>query len=229
MAVRLAAALGTALKRGDRVVAAATRPPRLPDDQAGDDRRPQLDRRRRRRPARAARRRSNRHLLKTESFDAGFHVGVSYTDPEVVQIRFFEQPGHPADRRGCRRRSRSTSRATSCVGRRTTRSAASLPGPGARDLRAGPARHARPSTAIRQRSFRIVVDYGYSAASYVLPLVLGPLGVEAISAHALRRRLGRGDGSSTLRGVDRPGEAARRRRSGPISAPSSTGLQSACS
>jgi mannose-1-phosphate guanylyltransferase/phosphomannomutase len=28
-----------------------------------------------------------------------------------------------------------------------------------------------------------VVDYGYSAASFVLPLVVGPLGVEAISAH----------------------------------------------
>src|SRR4029078_5109112 len=31
--------------------------------------------------------------------------------------------------------------------------------------------------------FRIVVDYGYSATSFVLPLVLGPLGVEAVSAH----------------------------------------------
>ena len=29
----------------------------------------------------------------------------------------------------------------------------------------------------------IVVDYGYSATSYVLPLLLGPLGVEAVSAH----------------------------------------------
>jgi mannose-1-phosphate guanylyltransferase/phosphomannomutase len=29
-----------------------------------------------------------------------------------------------------------------------------------------------------------VVDYGYSAASYVLPLLLGPLGVEAVTAHA---------------------------------------------
>jgi len=38
--------------------------------------------------------------------------------------------------------------------------------------------------AIRARGFRIVVDYGYSAASYVLPLVLGPLGVEAVAAHA---------------------------------------------
>src|SRR5438046_9148379 len=39
-------------------------------------------------------------------------------------------------------------------------------------------------TAIRERAFRVVVGSGYSAASYVLPLVLGPLGVEAISAHA---------------------------------------------
>ena len=40
------------------------------------------------------------------------------------------------------------------------------------------------TAAIHRRGFRIVVDYGYSAASYVLPLVLGPLGVEAITAHA---------------------------------------------
>src|SRR5581483_2329859 len=37
---------------------------------------------------------------------------------------------------------------------------------------------------IRDRSFRIVVDYGFSAASYVLPLVLGPLGVQVVAAHA---------------------------------------------
>jgi mannose-1-phosphate guanylyltransferase/phosphomannomutase len=37
--------------------------------------------------------------------------------------------------------------------------------------------------AISGRNYRIVVDYGYSAASYVLPSVLGPLSVEAISAH----------------------------------------------
>ena len=37
---------------------------------------------------------------------------------------------------------------------------------------------------IQRRRFRIVVDYGRSAASYVLPIVLGPLGVEAVAAHA---------------------------------------------
>ncbi len=50
---------------------------------------------------------------------------------------------------------------------------------------------------IRERGFRIVVDYGYSAASYVLPLVLGPLGVEAISAHAFAADSAAA-GSSTL-------------------------------
>ena len=38
--------------------------------------------------------------------------------------------------------------------------------------------------AIRGSGFRVVVDYGYSAGSYVLPLILGPLGVEAITTHA---------------------------------------------
>ena len=37
--------------------------------------------------------------------------------------------------------------------------------------------------AIRSRRFRLVIDYGYSAASFVLPLVLAPLGVETISAN----------------------------------------------
>ena len=41
--------------------------------------------------------------------------------------------------------------------------------------------------AIRSRGFRIVVDYGYSAASLVLPLVLGPLGVEAVSRETAPR------------------------------------------
>jgi len=39
------------------------------------------------------------------------------------------------------------------------------------------------SSWYRSRGFRLVIDYGYSAASYILPLVLGPLGIEAVSAH----------------------------------------------
>ena len=68
--------------------------------------------------------------------------------------------------------------------------------------------------AIRARGYRIVVDYGYSATSYVLPLLLGPLGVEAVSAHgfaadgvgadrrACVRRSARRSASSTAIGAD---------------------------
>src|SRR6266699_2005438 len=34
-----------------------------------------------------------KHLLKTQGYDAAFHVGASTTDPEAVQIRLFERPG----------------------------------------------------------------------------------------------------------------------------------------
>jgi mannose-1-phosphate guanylyltransferase/phosphomannomutase len=44
--------------------------------------------------------------------------------------------------------------------------------------------------AIKTRGFRIVVDYGYSAGSFVLPLVLGPLGVEAVTSHAFESDTG---------------------------------------
>ena len=38
------------------------------------------------------------------------------------------------------------------------------------------------SASIRRRRFRVAIDYGYSPAAFTLPLVLGPLGVEAIGA-----------------------------------------------
>ena len=69
VALRLAMALGTALKRGDRVVASRARC-RLPADPAGGDRRTDLH------GVHAADLRVlpaavNRHLLKTEGYDAG--------------------------------------------------------------------------------------------------------------------------------------------------------------
>ena len=75
--------------------------------------------------------------------------------------------------------------------------------------------------AIKERGFRVVVDYGYSAASYVLPLVFGPLGVEVVASHAFstsRARV-RPDRSWRSRSGRRGGSS---RRSAPTSAPSST-------
>src|SRR6476619_1884205 len=91
-AVRLAAALGTALKRGARVVASRESPAACRMikramisglNSTGVD---VAD-------LRVLPAAVSRHLLKTQGYDAGFHIGVSLTDPEVVQIRFCEQPG----------------------------------------------------------------------------------------------------------------------------------------
>lgn len=125
----------------------------------------------------------NRHLLKTTGYDAGFHVGKSSLDPELVNIRFFEQPGiqlTPGLQKEIEKN----------VSRRELRRAAyaevgSVEYPGrVRESYAHDLVASVDAGAIRRRGFRIVVDYGYSAASFVLPLVLGPLGVESVATHA---------------------------------------------
>jgi mannose-1-phosphate guanylyltransferase/phosphomannomutase len=181
-AVRVAAALGTALKRGARVVASRESP-----DSCRMIKRAMLtgvnatgvdvaD-------LRVLPAAVSRHVLKTQGFDAGFHVGVSPTDAESVQIRFFEQPGIELTTatqneiekhftRGDVRRVSASEVGTITYPVRVRESYA-------QDLLS-----TLDVQAIRGRGFRIVVDYGYSAASFVLPLLFGPLGVEAVSAHA---------------------------------------------
>ncbi len=138
----------------------------------------------------------NRHLLKTTGYEAGFHVGKSAADPELVHVRFFEQPGiqlTPALQKEIEKN----------FSRRELRRAAyaevgSVEYPGrVRESYANDLVASVDAGAIRGRGFRIVVDYGYSAASFVLPLVLGPLGVEAVAAHAFPTHRG-GPAGATL-------------------------------
>ena len=195
MAVRLAAALGTALRRGARVVASR-------EDSAAC----RLIKR-----AMIAGLTStgvdvadlrvmpgavSRHLLKTHSYEAGLHVGASASDTEVVQIRFFEQPGialtpgleKEIEKHFFRHEFRRAAAGDVGVVDYPARVRESY----AQDL------VGRVDAAqIRARGFRLVVDYGYSAASFVLPLVLGPLGVEAISVHGFTTQ--RPGGTATLR------------------------------
>ena len=124
----------------------------------------------------------NRHVLKVEGFDAGVHVGTSSTDPEIVQIRFYEPPGIQL-----------TSALQKEIEKHFTRQELRRAAYGEIGTISYPARMRESYAddllatldveAIAARGFRIVVDYGYSAASFVLPLVLGPLHVEAVSAH----------------------------------------------
>jgi mannose-1-phosphate guanylyltransferase/phosphomannomutase len=125
----------------------------------------------------------NRHFLKTEGFDAGIHVQPSPNDPEIVQIRIFEPPGTPAtpalvkelDKHFSRQEFRRASWKE--VGEITysARTAETY----VQDLLA-----VLDVEAIRRRGFRLVVDYAFSAASLVLPQVLGALDVEAVASHA---------------------------------------------
>jgi len=182
VAVRLAAALGTALKRGARVVAsregaAACRMIKramisgisstgvhVADLRVS--------------PAAVA-----RHLVKSEAHDAGFHVGVSPTDPEVIRIQFFEPPGVEMSAALQKEVEKHFTRGE--FRRVAAGEVGSISYPArVRETYASELLSTIDADAVRDRRFRIVVDYGFSGASYVLPLVLGPLGVEVVSAHA---------------------------------------------
>ncbi len=175
VAVRLAAALGSALARGARVVASREGPAacrmikramisglsstgvHVADLRVS--------------PAAVA-----RHLVKSEGYEAGFHIGVSPNDPEidpdpVLRAAWHRDEPGDAERGGEALHAR---RAAACRrerGRRASRI------PRAYTRRTPPSSCRRStSTRVRERGFRIVVDYGSSGASYVLPLVLGAVG-----------------------------------------------------
>jgi mannose-1-phosphate guanylyltransferase/phosphomannomutase len=181
-AVRLGAAVGTALKRGARVVASresatayrmVKRAIIAGLSSAGVD---IADLRTL--PAAVA-----KHLLNTQGYEIAFHVGSGGSDPEVIQIRLFERPGVALSSGMQKEVEKHFTRQE--LRRVPFDEVGSISYPAraresyAEDLLAG-----LDGDAIRARGFRIVVDYGYSAASFVLPLLLGPLGVEAVTAHA---------------------------------------------
>ena len=181
VAVRIAAALGTALKRGARVAASRESAPACRMikramitgfTSSGLD---VADLRVL--PAAVA-----RHLLKSEGYEAGFHVGTSQLDPEVVQIKFFEQPGIQLSPTMQKEIEKNFTRGE--LRRASFGDIGSISYPArVRESYAQDLLDSLDVEAIRARGFRLVVDYGFSAASYVLPLLLGPLGVEAVSAH----------------------------------------------
>lgn len=180
-AARLATALGTALKRGQRVVASRDSAPgcRMIKramisglNAAGVD---VAD-------LRVSPPAVSRHVLKTQGFAAAVHVGSSHLDPEAVFIRIYEPGGILL-----------TASLQKEIEKNFTRQELRRVAAGAVGSVSYPARvresyaqdllESIDRDAVKARRFRLVVDYGYSAASFVLPLVAGPLGVEAISAH----------------------------------------------
>ena len=181
-AVRLAGALGTALRRGSRVVASRDAPDACRMIQraliagltaTGVD---VAD-------LRVSPAAITRHVLKTQGVAAGIHVGRSSTEEEMVQVRVFEAPGVQMSESLRKELEKNYSRqeprrATFAEVGETTYPAR------VRESYAQDLIDALDPALLRRRRFRIAVDYGYSAASFTLPLVFGPLGVDAIATHA---------------------------------------------
>ncbi|HWX09243.1 MAG TPA: sugar phosphate nucleotidyltransferase [Gaiellaceae bacterium] len=182
IAVRLAAAFGTALKRDARVVASREGTPACRMikramisgvSSTGVD---IAD-------LRVIPAGVGRHLVKAENFDAGFHVGISPNDPEALRIQFFEQPGIEMSVNMQKEVEKHFTRGE--LRRVAAGEVGTITYPArVRETYAAGLLATLDVEAIRALELRLVVDYGFSASSYVLPLVLGPLGVEAVAAHA---------------------------------------------
>jgi mannose-1-phosphate guanylyltransferase / phosphomannomutase len=123
-----------------------------------------------------------RHFLRNAGMGAGVHVRPSTRDPEVLEIQLFEPSGVQASpqflkeiekhyhRQEFRRAAHAEVGKISSPAHATEAYVEDLLG-------------TLDVEAIRQRPFRIVVEYSHSAVSLVLPLMLGALGVEAIGSH----------------------------------------------
>jgi mannose-1-phosphate guanylyltransferase / phosphomannomutase len=180
-ALRIGIALGTALKRGDRVALSRAAPPAcrllkramlsgvISTGVHAADLHVMA-------PA------VTRHFLKSQGMGAAAHVRPSAQDPEVLEIQFFEAPGIQATPEFVKEVEKHFQRqefrraAYDEVGNIT--SPARAPEGYVADLV-----RTADAEAIRGRGFRVVVEYSHSAVSLVLPLVLGAFGVEAIAAH----------------------------------------------
>ncbi len=198
IALRLAAAMGTALKRGARVVGSRESAPacrmikRAMISGLNSTGVNVAD-------LRVLPAAVSRHLLKSHGYDAGFHVGLSAVDPEAVKIQFFEHPGIEASAAFQKEIEKHFSRHE--LRRVGAADVGSISYPArAREGYADDLLASLELEAIQKRGFRIVVDYGYSAASFVLPLLLGPLGVEAVAAHTFTPDLPPGE-TTNLRGL----------------------------
>jgi mannose-1-phosphate guanylyltransferase / phosphomannomutase len=180
-AVRIAEAFGTALKRGARVVASREAPPacrmtkRAMISGLTSTGIEVADLRVLPAPV-------GRHLLKSHGYDAGFHVGIHPNDPEVVRVQFFEPPGIELTEGMQKEVEKHFTRLEFRRMAATDVGGITYPAR-AREGYADELLGSVDVAAIRARGFKIVIDYGFSAASFVLPLLLAPLGVEAVGAH----------------------------------------------
>jgi mannose-1-phosphate guanylyltransferase / phosphomannomutase len=143
----------------------------------------------------------NRHEMKTDDRARGLHVRLAGGDFDVVQVQFFEPPGIMAGDATVKSIER-------CYSRQEFRRV----GTGEIGSLAYPTRatesyvqellSALDRGAIAEAGLRLALDYSYSAASLVMPAMIGDLGVEMVALNAFV------EASPDSRGAD-PGRALR--------------------
>ncbi|HYX86723.1 MAG TPA: sugar phosphate nucleotidyltransferase [Gaiellales bacterium] len=137
----------------------------------------------------------NRHEMRVDERVGALHVRVGADDPDMVQVVFFQPPGilaTEATLKGIERAfSRQEFRRVSLgeIGTLTypTRATASY----VQELLG-----ALDSEAVAERAFRLVLNYSFSAASLVMPSLVGDLGIEMVALNAFV------EASPSARGID---------------------------
>ena len=125
----------------------------------------------------------NRFEIKSGNAQGGVHVRISSWDPEVVQIQVFEPPGIPVSEK-------TQKNIEKYYGRQDFRRAfytefGRIQYPDrAQETYVRGLVGSWDIERIRARGYRLVIDYSYSPAALVLPLVLPYLDAEIISLHA---------------------------------------------
>jgi mannose-1-phosphate guanylyltransferase / phosphomannomutase len=127
----------------------------------------------------------NRHELKVGERAGGLHVRVSADDPDVIQVSFFAPPGILVAGPALKAIEQSYSRQE--FRRVSPAEIGDLTYPArATEMYVQELLTKLDRDAIRERAFRIVLNYGYSAASFVLPTLIGELGVEMVALNSAR-------------------------------------------
>ncbi len=125
----------------------------------------------------------NRFEVKNGSSQGGLHVRISSWDPEMIQIQVFEPPGVNLSEK----RQKDVEK---YYGRQDFRRAfysefGELEYPDrAMETYVRGLTNLWDAERIRSRAYRLVIDYSYSPASLTLPNILGELGAEVLSMRA---------------------------------------------
>ncbi len=125
----------------------------------------------------------NRFLIQSGDAQGGIHVRVSSWDPEVLQIQVFEPPGIPATEATQKNIEKYYGRQDYRRAFYTEMGRIRFPDRAGETYMRGLV-NACDMAAIRERGYRMVIDYSYSPAAFVLPLILPRMNSEVISLHA---------------------------------------------